>query len=235
MSGNSGGPSKNDLLHLPLSSLRIVAVLCSASLLVLVAYLVGLWLFVFGVLRPAILCGLIAASLAGLYVLPWRPILRGLRRRFRFRLATLLLVVPVLGLVAGLFGKHLLERHRERRAYSLVSSVLADHDHVLICQSDGDPYKSRQLWDLPNPCLRFVGQRLTDDEMRKLSGMKNLAMLVFENTKVTEHGLMELEKVRDLTVLVVDTPDVSDESLERVKRSLPACRVVRSYADLAAP
>jgi hypothetical protein len=53
------------------SLLRIVAVVGVVGLLTLVAYLVGLWLFVFGALRQGVTCIPIAALLAVLFVLPW--------------------------------------------------------------------------------------------------------------------------------------------------------------------
>ena len=213
MSGDSGGPFRNDSLHLPPASFRIVTVLGLAGLFVLVAYLVGLWLLAFGVLRQAVLWGSIAVSLAGLCVLPWRPILRGVQRYFRFRLATLLLCVPVAGLVVGLIGRHQLDLRRERNAYLLAEGVLGVHNHHLVCSADGrDPYQRTQPWERQGCCLTFVGEGLTDDEMRKLSAMKNLYCLRLENTDVTEHGLMELRKLPSLRVLIVDTPRINDES-----------------------
>lgn len=215
----------------------LVAALGAVGLSVLIAYLVGLWLFVFGLLPHVVICLMLAVSMAALSFVPWRSLLERLRRRFRFRLATLLIVVPLAGLVLGVMGRQQLERHQVRRGYGLACDVISRHRPDMRSQQipGRDPYKSSQLWELWNPALTFYGEKLTDEEIRNLAGMKNLGMLHLLNTEVTEKGVMELRALPELRWLILDTPYVTDESLERIRSSFRGCRVVRRYGDLAPP
>jgi hypothetical protein len=76
--------------------------------------------------------------------------------------------------------------------------------------------------------LALVGSRVTDAGLKDLAELGNLEGLILNRTAVTEVGLRHLERVKSLrTLFLFDCPGVTYESIARLKKALPNCRIDR--------
>lgn len=68
--------------------------------------------------------------------------------------------------------------------------------------------------------------KLTDDDLKEVARLKGLRDLSFgETTGLTETGLRHLEALSDLKSLDLDSLPVSGETLSRLERALPGCKI----------
>lgn len=209
--------------------LAVVALECVA-LAALASWLLYLRLLASGALRPALRWGAMGVALVVLGLATWRLVVFAARRRFQFRLRTLLASFVIVSLALAVLTE-CLDRLHERRAYRQALFLVHQRGGTMTVDNLRN-LPLPDLWELPSVSVEFVGANLTDEDMRRLSGMTNLGMLHLVNTTVSEDGLMELAGLPAFCFLILENPDVDPSLIERLERALPNCRVVGRYADL---
>ena len=66
-----------------------------------------------------------------------------------------------------------------------------------------------------------------DDDLKIISGLKQLEWLDLASTKVTDKGLKLLRGLRKLRMLHLEYTEVTDEGVARLLAALPDCKITR--------
>jgi hypothetical protein len=72
--------------------------------------------------------------------------------------------------------------------------------------------------------LSLDNTQITDEGLRHLIVLKNLASLSLNNAQVTDEGLRHLIGLKDLAHLKLKNTQVTDEGKMALKKALPSCR-----------
>lgn len=143
------------------------------------------------------------------------------RRLFRFRLASMLLLVAICGAWLASMA------NRAQRQMRAVQFITQWGGHVFYdYQSTGaeePPYPSWLRNCVPHDYLATVrevdlaGSTVTDDGLRVLLGLPDLEALVLEGTQVGDVGLGHLAGLTKLRVLALDGTNCTDDGLKLLK------------------
>jgi len=143
------------------------------------------------------------------------------RRRFRFSLAMLLLVVTTICIVLGWYAS---KAHRQFRAVmklrQLEATVIYDYD-----VEDREPTGPKWIRELlgPDAFDRVVivefqkPQLIGDDEAQWLADLPDLKRLWLHETRVTDAGLAHLSDLHELDDLVIYGTAITDEGFRHLR------------------
>ena len=153
------------------------------------------------------------------------------RRRFRFSLRTLLIVVVLLSLPLGWFALKMREAARQRKAMEAIREAGGDvfYDYQLtgdlFFEENAEPHAPAWLRKLGGDgifadivCVHFsyredVGDVVWED----LKGLTKLESLTLSGTQVSDAGLRNLKGLTRLEYLGLANTHVTDAGLENLK------------------
>lgn len=160
------------------------------------------------------------------------------RRRYQFRLRSLLALVAVLAVVCSLAAPSLQEERRERVAIAAIQRLGGTAWRVpgptwLRWLGDFCPESTHSV-NLEKTAARdaamghvaafrhlrnlsLSGTRITDAGLKQLEGLKELETLSLANTGVTDRGLECLAGMGHLSVLDLNGTQITDAGLEHLK------------------
>ena len=75
--------------------------------------------------------------------------------------------------------------------------------------------------------LHLVGTQATDAGMKEVAELKNLRFLHLIGTRISDKGLANLAGMKKLEALDVRGTPVTDEGLAKLRKELPALRIIR--------
>ena len=155
------------------------------------------------------------------------------RRRFRYSLRTLLVVVTLVGVVLGVWVQR---AERQRRA---VAAMREDGGKVMYDYEESRPRAVNG--DLPGPdwLCRLLGvdyfanvthahlsRSATDATLSHLGDLTSLKSLWLDGTQVTDTGLAHLTGLARLQELDLSGTQVTDAGCDRLQQALPNCAIV---------
>jgi hypothetical protein len=123
-----------------------------------------------------------------------------LRRRFQYRVRTVLLFTTVVAMASGLLM-------RERRRIAERSAEIGAYCQPFCCGSYCQPFPSQPAWrirllgyDLPGytTWFSFHGETVTDATFAHLEGLTQLENIYCTDVAVTDAGLAHLEGLTQL-------------------------------------
>ncbi|MBW3600864.1 MAG: WD40 repeat domain-containing protein, partial [Planctomycetes bacterium] len=136
---------------------------------------------------------------------------------FRFRLRTLLLAVPLAGVLLGTLG---VSWHRDWRVSQAEAAIEA---------LEGAITRDEQQRIVT---VQLSGERVSDAELRRLVDhlvyLHTLQELSLTSTNVSDAGLVELAQLRQLQRLTVFSPKVSDAGIARLTQARPDLEISRT-------
>ena len=76
--------------------------------------------------------------------------------------------------------------------------------------------------------LFLSGNRVTNDTLKHVAGLRQLQSLSLWHTKVTDAGLEHLENLTGLQMLRLHATDITGEGVKQLQQVLPKCGITRS-------
>jgi hypothetical protein len=166
------------------------------------------------------------------------------RRRFQFRLRTLLVVMLVVSLGMGWVMKERL-RIAERREtlmaagfYWSISRTTQPSWHRILYGEDLPEFTSvmngRDVADAELAHLQGLtrlqrlyvnGDAITDEGLAHLQGLSQLQWFYLVGDKITDEGLVHLKSLTQLQNLYLDNTQVTDAGVAKLQAALPNCRI----------
>ncbi len=167
------------------------------------------------------------------------PTASTLKRKLRwcqFRLRTLLLVVPILGIGLGWLGvslrqlKEIVDRRqledRLQRAGGHSSDEYKRGGRVWKWAKASTDAALECLEDLPQlQILDLTDSQVTDAGLEHVKKLVHLERLFLDGTGVTDAGLEHLKGLTELRVLQLYATQVTDAGVANLQKALPNCKI----------
>jgi hypothetical protein len=144
------------------------------------------------------------------------------RRRFRFSLRTLLMVVVLLSVPMGWFALKMRQAERQRQAVEAIQKAggYVAYDYEFYGSGPPGPAWLRRLLCedfFANVVLVHFSMRFGDGYMVHLKGLTGLEWLELTGTQVTDGGLEHLRGLTKLDSLELSDTQITDAGLEHLK------------------
>jgi len=73
--------------------------------------------------------------------------------------------------------------------------------------------------------VELASTEIGNDNLKHLSGLKNLFWLDLADTKISDEGLSHLSSLTHLSFLFLYNTQVTDEGVKKLQRALPDCKI----------
>src|SRR5207248_7338659 len=77
--------------------------------------------------------------------------------------------------------------------------------------------------------------QITDRGIKVLSGLKNIRLLILDETEISDVGLKTLEGMKNLQLLGLGETKVSENGITDFRKALPNCRSEEHTSELQSP
>jgi len=143
------------------------------------------------------------------------------RRRFRFGLRVIFVLVSLAGLLSWWLASYLPKRWEDQRVHRYMAIVKTYHPRLYGPQYRGQHYSAYfEIFEPPNELafcdMDFGGTPLTDQELADLAGYPGLIGLNLRGTRVTDHGMGCVSQFPILARIDVSATPVTAAGIEQL-------------------
>lgn len=156
------------------------------------------------------------------------------RRRFRFKMRTLLIGVAAFALALTVARTYLFSWLEDQRRIRALSSV-----YVQVHSEPRGQYFFRQLFgnSLSQRAVyvHASSASIDDDWLHRVAALEHVEVLAIWSPRVTDAGVAQLARMRNLQSLHLSGTQVTEAGLEKLRQAVPTLRLVRSERPIQTP